>query len=109
MRQGSYAVIIPHVRKVIGPLIKSCVRCIRNSKSIQTFNPPVGTPRFLSLLESSSPIFLGVSMDAIGPIKLLLKRGARGGNSVTKGYVLIVVCCITKYLTYYIMEDLERN
>ena len=76
---------------------------------METFNPPpVGTPRFLNLLESSSPIFLGVSMDAIGPIKLLLKRGARGGNSVTKGYVLIVVCCITKFLSYYIMEDCQR-
>merc|ERR1711867_126368 len=38
MKQGSYAVIIPHIRKVIDPLLKSCVRCVRNAKNIQTFN-----------------------------------------------------------------------
>ena len=108
MKQGNYAVIIPHIRKVIDPLLKSCVRCIRNAKNIQTFQPPIGNPRFLSLLESSSPIFLGISMDAIGPVKFLLKRGARGANSVSKGYVLIIVCVLTKYLTFYLMEDCQK-
>ena len=72
MRQGYFGTIIAHVRKIISPLIKNCVRCTRNTKCMETFDPPVGTPRFLNLLESSSPIFLGVSFDAIGPIKLLL-------------------------------------
>ena len=108
MKQGSYAVIIPHIRKVIDPLLKSCVKCIRNAKTIQTFQPPIGNPRFLSLLESSSPIFLDISMDAIGPVKFLLKRGARGANSVLKGYVLIIVCVLTKYLTFYLMEDCQK-
>ena len=108
MRQGYFGTIIAHVRKIISPLIKNCVRCTRNTKCMETFDPPVGMPRFLNLLESSFPIFLGVSFDAIGPIKLLLKRGARGGNSVSKGYVLIAVCCITKFLSYYIMEDIQR-
>ena len=109
MRQGSFGVIISHVRKIIAPLIKNCVRCTRNSKNIETFNPPVGTPRFLTLLESSSPIFLGVSMDAIGPIKLLLECGARGGNATSKGYILIAFCVITKCCTFYMMEDVQRQ
>ena len=67
MKQGSYATVIPHARKIIKPHLKNCVRCLRNAKIVQTFSPPVGNPRFFSLLESSSPIFLGISMDMLGP------------------------------------------
>merc|ERR1712236_35475 len=109
MKQGSYASIIPHARKVINPYLKNCVKCLRNAKNVQTFSPPVGNPRFFSLLESSSPIFLGISMDMIGPVKFLLKRGARGENSVSKGYILIIVCVLTKFITYQLMEDCERQ
>ena len=73
---------------------------------MERFDPPLGTPRFLNLLESSSPIFLGVSFDAIGPMKFLLKRG---GKSISKGYVLIAVCCVTKFVSYYIMEDIQKT
>ena len=109
MKQGSFATIIPHARKVIKPHLKNCVRCLRNAKIVQTFSPPVGNPRFFSLLESSSPIFLGISMDMLGPVNFLLKRGARGTNSVSKGYILVIVCVLSKYITFQLMEDCEKQ
>ena len=89
-------------------MISSCVRCIRTSKAPPRFDPPLGAPRFLNLLESSSPIFLGVSFDAIGPMRFLLKRGARGAKTISKGYALIAICCVTKFVSYYIMEDIQK-
>ena len=89
-------------------MISSCVRCVRTSKAPPKFDPPLGAPRFLNLLESSSPIFLGVSFDAIGPMKFLLKRGARGAKTISKGYALIAICCITKFVSYYLMEDIQK-
>ena len=76
---------------------------------MERFDPPLGAPRFLNLLESSSPIFLGVSFDAIGPMRFLLKRGARGAKAISKGYVLIAICCVTKFVSYYIMEDIQKT
>ena len=89
-------------------MISSCVKCIKTSKTPARFDPPLGAPRFLNLLESSSPIFLGVSFDAIGPIKFLLKRGARGAKTISKGYALIAICCVTKFVSYYLMEDIQK-
>ena len=88
LRQGNFGAIIAHAKKIIHPLITSCVKCIKTAKVLTKFDPPLGAPRFLNLLESSSPIFSGVSFDAIGPIKFLLKRGARGAKTISKGYCL---------------------
>ena len=93
---------------MIKPLINKCVTCINTSKLPTKFDPPVGPPRFLNLLESSSPIFTGISFDILGPLKFLLKHGARGAKSVSKGYVLVAICVITKYVTFYLMEDATK-
>merc|ERR1712215_564486 len=98
---GNYASIIPHARKIINPYLKNCVKCLKNDKNIQTFSPPVGNPRFFSLLESSSPIFLGISTDMIGPVKFLLRRGARGAQAAPKGYIIIIVNVLTRFITYH--------
>ena len=89
-------------------MISSCVRCVRTSKAPPKFDPLLGAPRFLSLLESSSPIFLGVSFDAIEPMRILLKRGARGAKTISKGYALVAICCVTKFVSYYLMEDIQK-
>ena len=109
MKQGIFATIIPHARKIIKPHLKNCVKCLRTAKELQTFSPPLGNPRFFSLLENSSPIFLGISMDMVGPTKFLLKRGARGKNSVSNGYILVIVCVLSKFITFQLMEDCERQ
>ena len=108
LRQGYYGTVLAHARKILLPMISECVRCIRTSKAPPKFNPPLGAPRFLGLLESTSPIFLGVSFDAIGPLRFLQKRGARGAKTISKGYALIAICCLTKYVSYYLMEDIQR-
>ena len=108
LRQGHYGTVLAHARKILTPMISECVRCIRTSKAPLKFNPQLGAPRFLGLLDSTSPIFLGVSFDAIGPLRFLQKRGARGAKTISKGYALIGVCCLTKYVCYYLMEDIQR-
>ena len=45
----------------------------------------------------------------IGPIKVLLRRGARGTGAVSKNYILIIVCVLTKFITYQFMENCERQ
>ena len=85
LRQGNFGAIIAHAKKIILPLISACVKCIKTSKAPTRFDPPLGAPRFLNLLESSSPIFSGVSFDAIGPMKFLLKRGAHGRRPLARG------------------------
>ena len=109
MKQGIFATVIPHARKIIKPHLKHCVKCLRTAKELQTFSPPLGNPRFFSLLENSSPIFLGISMDMVGPTKFLLKRGSRGKHSVTKGYILVIVCVLSKFITFQLMEDCKRQ
>ena len=99
LRQGKFGVITAHSKKMIQPLIENCVKCIKTSKLPAKFDPPLGPPRFLNLLESSSPIFSGISFDIIGPLKFLLKRGARGAKTISKGYCLIAVCVINKYVS----------
>ena len=108
LRPWHYRTIVAHARKIILPMISSCVRCVRTSKAPPKFNPPLGAPRFLGLLESTSPIFLGVSFDAIRPLRFLQKRGARGAKTISKGYALIAICCLTKYVCYYLMEDIQK-
>ena len=98
-----------HAKKMIKTRIDRCPTCLKTSKLHTNFDPPVGVPRFLSLLESSSPIFAGISFDVLGPLKFLLKRGARGKSSVSKGYALSAICLITKYVTYYLMEGCGRQ
>ena len=45
----------------------------------------------------------------LGPLKFLLKRGARGKNSESEGYALIEIFFLTKYTTFYLMEECERQ
>ena len=109
MREGTYGTIVAHAKKIIKNKINKCPTCLKTSKQHTNFDPPLGPPRFLSLLESSSPVFLGISFDVLGPLKFLLRRGARGKSSVSKGYALIAICLLTKYTTFYLMEGCKRQ
>ena len=108
LRTGPYGTVLAHARKILTPLISECVRCVRVSKAPLQFNPQLGAPRFLGLLDSTSPIFIGVSFDLIGPLRFLQKRGARGATATSKGYALIGVCCLTKFVCYYLLEDAKK-
>ena len=72
MREGKYATIVANAKKMIASRINKCLNCLRTSKLHTSFDPPVGVARFLSLLESSTPIFSGISFDLLGPLKLEL-------------------------------------
>ena len=41
-------------------------------------------------------------------MRFLLKRGARGAKTISKGYALVAICCVTKYVSYYLMEDIQK-
>ena len=41
-------------------------------------------------------------------MRFLLKRGARGAKTISKGYALIAICCVTKFVSYYLMEDIQK-
>merc|ERR1711867_408059 len=70
-------------------------------------HPPLGNPHFSNLPESSSPTFLGVSTNMIDPIKVFLRKGARGTGAISKNYILIIV--LTKLITYKFMKNCERQ
>ena len=83
LAQGNYVSIIPHATKVINPYLKNYVKCLRNVNNLQTSSLPVGNPRFFSLIESSSPIFLGVSIRQDRPSEVHPEeRGARSSSSL---------------------------
>ena len=76
MREGTYGAIIARAKKIIKTKINKCPTCLKTSKQHTNFDPLLGAPRFISLLESSSPVFLGISFDVLRPLKFLLRRGA---------------------------------
>ena len=75
LRQGNYAVVVAHSKKL---LKTSHLPMCPLTKIPEKFYPPLGPPRFLSLLESSCPVFTGISFDLVGPLRFQLKHVARG-------------------------------
>ena len=105
MRTGFFGTVTSHIRTKIKNLISACPVCKRTQKKLDTFRTQLGNPRFSKFRSYTSPTFLAISADMIGPYKTLVFPKQRGKPG--KIYWMIIQCLVTKAMSAYIMEKCD--
>ena len=107
MRSGFFGTVTSHIGLKIKNLISACPVCKRTQKKLDTFRPQLGNPRFSKFRSSTSPTFLAISADMIGPYKTLVFPKQRGKPG--KIYWMVIQCLVTKAMSAYLMEECDLS